>query len=321
MNVLLLGSGNREHIIGYKLIKSNCILYTNSNNSDLNKIAKKITNVTVSNNELVKISIEIGINMVVVDSEKYLDNGIVDLFENVGIPCIGPNKMCSLIETSKLFTRRFLNDNELSKYNPKYKIFYLGDKGYTEFISELNYEYVIKPDKLHDDKVFKLSKEYTRDFFEISKYCESIYKNYESFVIEEKLKGDKFSLMSFTDGKTIKHMIPIKKNKRFITEDTSIDTNTMKNDLWFLNNDNINTCQHINETVIRVLSERYGKYKGIINCNFILTPNSNIKIIGFNTRFGDNESINILYLLKNDLLEVFNSITGGYLDNINLEFK
>jgi fusion protein PurCD len=297
MNVLILGSGGREHTIGLKLIKSNCILYTNGNNYGLNKIAKKITNKYVSNEELVKISKEIGINMVVIGPETYLADGIVDKFEDVGIPCIGPNKNCSLIETSKTFTRRLLNDNNLAKYNPKYKIFYPGDKGYKEFIEELNYEYVIKPDGLHGGECdqycngVKLSGEDIRDVFEASKYCEDIYKNYESFIIEEKLKGEEFSLMSFTDGITLKHMIPVKDYKRLGEGDTGPNTSsmgsiTMKGGLWFLNNDDINTCQYINETVVHLLSERYGKYKGIIYGSFIKTQNGDIKVIEFNARFG-----------------------------------
>jgi phosphoribosylaminoimidazole synthetase len=147
-------------------------------------------------------------------------------------------------------------------------------------------------------------------------------------VIEEKLYGNEFSLMSFVDGNTLKHMIPIQDFKRAYNNNEGPNTGSMgsityaNHSLPFLTKDDLEECEKINEKVIECLNqETNSKYKGILYGSFMKTKDDQIKVIEFNARFGDPECINILALLKTDLSTIFDAIVNEKLDKINLEFE
>jgi fusion protein PurCD len=218
MNFLVIGSGAREHIIAEKLdivgVKIFSVL-TNMNPGLLNMSKKYIfvNNYKLSMETIVAFALANSIDCVIIGPEEPLSLGLSDLFWKNGIPVIGPLKVLAQIETSKGFTRDLLN-----KYNidvsPNYKRFD-SLNGVRDFMEYLSGDYVVKFDGLMGGKGVKVSGEHLADINAGLKYCNNIINNSGNFVIEEKLVGEEFSLMSFCDGQNLAHMPAIQDSLPF----------------------------------------------------------------------------------------------------------
>ena len=332
MRFLIVGNGGREHAILKSLAKNQKHLYYYTgkyNNPSMDKLATHIEKV----NHPMMIAItakHYKIDIVVIGSETYLEEGLVNLLEDEHIKCIGPNQELALLETSKSFARQLMTHSNLNQYCPKYKVFdeYSKTTDYIQYMNHLK-NYVIKADGLHGGKGVKVSGEHLSSVEEGFVYCNQVLESKEKVVIEEKLIGDEFSLMSFTDGKTFRHMPPVKDFKRAYENDKGPNTGSMgsvsyaNHLLPFLTEDDIKTCHMLNERIIYYLQKHYKNeciYQGILYGSYMKTENG-IKIIEFNTRFGDPECINVLSILKTDLSLIFKEITENNLDKLNVEFE
>ena len=150
--------------------------------------------------------------------------------------------------------------------------------------------------------------------------------NNGEFVIEEKFTGEEFSLMSFCDGETLKHMPVVQDHKRAYEGDSGPNTGGMgtysdaNHSLPFLSVDELSQAHDINIKTANAVKDKLGEgYKGILYGGFMATANG-VKLIEYNARFGDPEAMNVLSLLESDFIEICNGITGGTLDNIDVQF-
>ena len=337
MNVLIIGNGGREHAIAKKLSQSDCQLYYYGPNTNpgMDQFCKIMGVGSYHNlDEIRELALENKIKIVVVGPELPLSLGITNYLQKVGIHVIGPTKELAQIETSKLFCRNLLYDHGLDKYSPS--LLHIIKKG-DDFRNTMTilesllckHQIVIKEDGLCGGKGVKIQGEHFNGIKEASDICKELMLQEKNILIEEKLVGEEFSIMSFSDGYYLQHMIPVKDYKRLLDGDQGPNTGSMGSvtgyggQLWFLNNDDIKTCHHINEIVITILKKICGKpYKGILYGSFMKTKGKKeIKIIEFNARFGDPECINVLELLQTDLLEVFKGICNQTLNQITLKFK
>lgn len=340
MNILIVGNGGREHAICKKLSQSNCNLFYcgTHDNPEMSQIAKLIKIGSIKNiSEVTQTAIEHQIDMAVIGPEIPLMYGLADKLLDCGIETIGPTADLALIETSKYFARKLMFDNYMGQYCPKLlhvescKTIPNHDNLYTTLIPILEqYQIVLKPDGICGGKGVQVQNEHFTTINEIVDFCE--YTNQilgQNVIIEEKLVGEEFSIMSFSDGVVLKHMIPVKDYKRLRDGDKGPNTGSMGSitgkdgQLWFLSDDDIMTCHMINERIIKLLQKQSnGKpYKGILYGSFMKTDKKEIKVIEFNARFGDPECINILELLENDLLDIFKAICNQELGNVNLSFR
>ena len=328
--ILIIGSGGREHAIGLKLVNTSSLFYYGPhNNPGLSSIARfvglgKVTDIS----KILTLAKAFKIDMVVIGPEAGLQSGLANILQQNGMDVIGPRKEVAKIETSKGFARQLLDEYSLGDYSPIYKIFKPGDQSYPTFITLLKNECVIKADGLHGGKGVKVFGEHLHTFQDAVNYCKEIHNANEDIVIEEKLYGQEFSLQSFCDGTHIKHTIPVQDFKRVYDMDKGPNTGSMgsitgaQNKLHFLSNEYIKICEKINESVMIALCNKTGiPYIGILYGSFMLTDNNQIKIIEFNARFGDPECINILNLMQNSLLDIFNAMITGTLDQIHLTFN
>ncbi len=323
MNYLIIGNGGREYAILKSLsknINNNYYYYGSYINPGINKYAQYIDNLNI---ETLK---KYNINIVIIGPEKYLYDGLVNHFEDLGIKCIGPLRELAKIETSKSFARKLMTDNNMQNYLPRYRIFDNNNHDYEDFIRELK-DYVIKADGLHGGKGVKVSGEDFKDINSALEYCQEIQKCHEKILIEEKLFGNEFSIMSFVDNVTCKHMPPVKDYKRLYNNDQGPNTGSMgsisyaNHMLPFLDQNDINLCHNINESIIKHLNWEIGRqYCGILYGSFIKTKDG-IKIIEFNARFGDPECINILEILETDLSHIFEHMINGKLNQLDIQFK
>lgn len=331
MNILIVGSGGREHAVCKKLLNCNLYYYGTHSNPKMNLYATllgigNLKNVT----EITQKALHNNINMVIVGPETPLSCGLSDELAKYNIPTIGPTKDMALIETSKHFARELLFNNGLGKYCPKllHVINHL-NCDYDQLSKDLNetlkiHKVVIKPDGICGGKGVMVQDDHFTTKEEIINYCKQVNSK---IIIEEKLVGEEFSIMSFTDGYTLKHMIPVKDYKRLLDGNLGPNTGSMGSvtgydgKLWFLDDEDIKECQMINEMIIDLLRKDDKVYKGILYGSFMKTVDKEIKVIEFNARFGDPECINVLELLNNDLLDIFKKICNQELHKIELSFR
>ena len=339
-HILIIGSGMRESVIIKKLL--------DDSSTHFNKNKKKRLKITcignnknpfiVENCDMFLISnfntksfIDIiknidKIDFAIVGPEAPLELGFADILEYQNIPCIGPMKRYAGIETSKIKAREFIQKYGMEQYSPKYSI--LDSNNSKNEIIEVIQKYnkiVIKKDGLCGGKGVKVQ----GIDFDDKKYLEKelIYLNTgEKLLIEDKLEGQEFSLMTITDGfGHIDHFPPIQDNKRLNNNDTGPNTGGMgcvidvNNTLPFLNEQDISDAQNINKLIIDNLNKE-GKemnspvgYRGILYGSYIKSPDGKIYIIEFNARFGDPECYIALELLKTNFYVLCNELISGNL--------
>ena len=325
MNFIVIGSGAREHIIAEKLdiVGANVFSVLTNMNPGLLNISKKylfVNKYKTNMGAIVDFALNNSINCVVIGPEDPLALGLSDLFWKKGIPVVGPLKELAQIETSKGFTRDLLNKYKID-VSPNYKRF-KSLTGVKNFMEDLSGNYVVKFDGLMGGKGVKVSGEHLADINEGLKYCKNIINNSGTFVIEEKLVGEEFSLMSFCDGQNLAHMPAIQDHKRAYEGDIGPNTGGMgcysdsNHSLPFLKEQEVFEAREINEKVAKALFEHTGKnYKGILYGGFMVT-HKGVKLIEYNARFGDPEAMNLLTLLDSDFASVCSNMAEGTLKSV-----
>ena len=328
--ILLLGSGAREHAIARALACSPqnpaiACLAANKN-PGIQKLAEQFKVGSISDpKSVVSFAQKCCAKLTIIGPEAPLQAGVADALWNAGIPTVGPKKAHAQIETSKGFTRDLL-----AKYNipggPLYRRFDSLD-GVAEFLEELGEYYVVKYDGLMGGKGVIVSGDHLHSHDEALGYCTELVNRGGSFVVEEKLIGEEFSLMSFCDGEHLAHMPPVQDHKRAYEGDEGPNTGGMgsysdaDHSLPFLTDDDISHAQKINETTAQALKKEFSEgYKGVLYGGFIATADG-VKLIEYNARLGDPEAMNVLPLLESDFVEVCHGIVNGNLDERNVSFS
>jgi len=328
--VLVVGSGAREvaiaRCISQSSIKNSLFCVSKDINPQIFDLCKDYFVTDLANiSDIVSYSRKNKVDFAIIGPENPLANGIVNELENVGIGCVGPKKEVALIETSKTFARKII-DLCCPEKNPQRKEF-SSTEGVESFIKQLGGEYVIKFDGLMGGKGVRVSGEHLKNIDEGVAYANEIINIGGSFLIEEKLVGEEFSLMSFVDGKVCKHMPIVQDHKRAYEGDTGPNTGGMgtysfgNHSLPFLNEKDINEAQKTNELVAKQLFKETGTpYVGILYGGFMLTRDG-VKVIEYNARFGDPEAMNVLSILESDFLSVCISMIDGNLKSQDVSFE
>jgi fusion protein PurCD len=273
--------------------------------------------------EAVERAIKLRPDFVVVGPEEPLALGIVDRLEAVGIPCIGPTQNLAQLESSKAFTRELVREYKIAG-NPKYRIF-KSLEGIEDYIRTLDSGYVVKPDGLTGGKGVKVSDSHLFSIEDGVEYCRELLEVEDSqVVIEEKLDGEEFSLMSFCDGDCVVDMVPIQDHKRVGEGDTGPNTGGMgsysceDHSLPFLSPQMLAEASAINAAVAKALKQKTGEsYRGILYGGFMITSKG-LCLLEYNARFGDPETMNALSVLKTDLVEIFQAMIAGTLAKVEV---
>jgi phosphoribosylamine--glycine ligase/phosphoribosylaminoimidazole synthetase len=347
-NILIVGNGGREHAIAKALGRRdelNLYYYGTHSNPGLDFLCKHfIVHNTSSSSDFSDLNHAISlynIEMAIIGPEAYLAGGIVDFLESKGCVCIGPTKDLTQLESSKIFTRvNMKNQWNLAQYNPHFNVLdpqtdttRWGGEREKRILSLLDFYqaeyggYVIKEDGLCGGKGVKVSGDHFVNTGEALEYCSKLFHEGKKFLVEEKLIGKEFSLMSFSDGRCIKSMPVVRDFKRAFEGDKGPNTGGMGsisyNDFMFdfLTASDIGQAHQINDVVIKGIQEMYSKsYIGIIYGSFMKLETGEIKVIEYNCRFGDPECINVLSLLKTSLFGIFSAMTYGNLNDYAIEY-
>ncbi len=324
MNVMVIGSGGREHAIIKSLKKNKTIdtIYALSGNGG---IANEAILVDIGAKEIEKI-VEFAVNnsveYAVVAPDDPLVLGAVDALNERGIACFGPNKAAAIIEGSKIFSK-----NLMKKYNiptAAYEVFDYENKA-DEYIMSIDTPIVVKADGLALGKGVIIAK--TRD--EAKKAVHSMMSEKKfgqsglKVVIEQFLTGPEVSLLCFTDGKTIVPMISSMDHKTIGENNTGLNTGGMgaiAPNPYYTKEIADRCMKEIFLPTINAMNEEGRTFKGCLYFGLMLT-NDGPKVIEYNCRFGDPETQVVLPLLKTDLFDVMRSVSEGRLGEINVEFS
>ncbi len=323
MNILVIGSGGREHAIIKKIKENKSVenIYALPGNGG---IALDATCVNIGAKELDKI-VEFAVNnkidYAVVAPDDPLVLGAVDKLNEVGIPCFGPRKDAAIIEGSKVFSK-----NLMKKYNiptAEYETFNNMEDA-LKYLETSKIPVVIKADGLALGKgvIIATTIEEAKDAVKSMMEDKIFGASGNNVVIEEYLEGPEVSVLAFTDGKTVVPMISSMDHKRIGDNDTGLNTGGMGTIAPnpFYSEDVAKVCMDtIFIPTIRAMEKENRTFKGCLYFGLMLTKDGP-KVIEYNCRFGDPETQVVLPLLKSDLLEVMMATTNGTLDKINVEF-
>jgi len=162
---------------------------------------------------------------------------------------------------------------------------------------------------------------------EALEYCKQLVNSGGSFVMEEKLIGEEFSLMSFCDGEHLAHMPSVQDHKRAYEGDKGPNTGGMgsysdtDHSLPFISAEDIIETQKINEATAHALRDEFNEgYKGVLYGGFIATAEG-VKLIEYNARLGDPEAMNVLPLLESDFVDICSGIVEGNLHQKDISFR
>jgi len=330
MNILVIGSGAREHAIVRALKRSPKDKEIFCLGSNINPgIAELCADLAVGNindtHTITAYAKKKTVDLAIIGPENPLAVGVADVLWDSGVKVVGPRKDLAQIETSKAFTRDLLTEYNISGC-PKYKTF-TSLSGVADFLDELGESFVVKYDGLAGGKGVKVSGDHLHSHDDAKIYCKELVEKGSVFVLEEKLIGQEFSLMSFCDGETLKHMPAVQDHKRAYEGDTGPNTGGMgtysdgDHSLPFLTKHDVNQAHEINTATAKALKNKFGDgYRGVLYGGFITTADG-VKLIEYNARFGDPEAINVLSLLESDFIEICNGITDGRLNRVDVRFK
>lgn len=327
--ILLIGNGAREHVIAETLKRSpqgvSLVTYAKARNpgiaalSDVYEIGdyKDFDHVR-------KFAFAQKPDFAFLGPDDPIADGVADLLLEEEIHSVAPLKTVARLESSKAFTRDLVTKYKIPG-NPKYRVFH-SMEGVHDFLEELHGEYVVKADVLMGGKGVKVAGDHLKTVDEGLKYAEECIRVNGRVVIEEKLHGQEFSLMSFCDGKFTVDMPVVQDHKRAFVGDTGPNTGGMGSYsdadhlLPFLRTEDVDEARLITKMVAEALEKETGaQYKGIMYGGFIAVRNG-VKLIEFNARFGDPEAMNVLPLLQTDFVEICEGIIHGNLKDVFVDF-
>lgn len=328
MNILVVGTGAREHAICNSI--KNAELYSIMSNK--NPGIARISKYQISNEKDIdgvkKFALDNNIDMAIIGPEAPLEMGIVNDLEEAGIGCVGPTKEAARIETDKAFMRELFENHKIGG-SIVYKVFdSVKDAG--EFIDDFGRDVVIKPIGLTGGKGVKIVGEHLEDGDAAKKYVDEIINNkisgHAQVVIEERLIGEEFTVQAFVDGDKILPMPAAQDHPHAYEGDEGPITGGMGSYsdatglLPFLDHKSYRTAVEIMEDTVKAVKNEVGPYKGILYGQFMLCSNGP-KLVEYNARFGDPEAMNVLPLLKTDFVEICEGIVNGNLRNAEFEHK
>ncbi len=324
MDILVVGSGGREHAIIKKLKENKDIkkIYAIPGNGGIANDAECVNIGACDIEKIVEFATDNKIDYAVVAPDDPLVLGLVDALEKVNVPCFGPRANAAIIEGSKVFSK-----NLMKKYNiptASYEVFDNMDDA-LNYLDNSPIPTVIKADGLALGKGVTIA--FTRDDAK-NAVIEAMQdkkfgKSGDTIVIEEFLEGPEVSVLAFTDGKCVKPMVSSMDHKRSGDNDEGLNTGgmgTVAPNPYYTDDIAEKCMETIFIPTIEAMNKEDRTFKGCLYFGLMLTKDGP-KVIEYNCRFGDPETQVVLPLLESDLLTAMMATTNGTLQDTDIKIK
>ncbi|XME04215.1 phosphoribosylamine--glycine ligase [Lachnospiraceae bacterium C1.1] len=324
MNVLIVGSGGREHAIAAAVAKSEKAekIYCIPGNAGIAEIAECVDIKVMEFDRIVKFAKNHDIDLTIVGPDDPLVGGLVDELEAEGLRAFGPRKNAAILEGSKAFSKDLMK-----KYNiptAAYEVF-TDAASALEYLNSAKLPIVLKADGLALGKGVLICNtlDEARNGIKEIMLDKKFGTAGNKVVIEEFMTGREVSVLTYCDGKTVKVMSSAQDHKRAGDGDTGLNTGGMGtfSPSPFYTKKVADFCKkNIFQPTVDAMRAEGREFKGVIFFGLMLTEDGP-KVLEYNARFGDPEAQVVLPRMKNDIIEVMEACIDGKLGKIKLEFE
>ena len=324
MKILVVGGGGREHAIIRALKKNPDVtaIFALPGNGGIAEDAQCVPIAATDIDGIVRFAGENKIDYAVVAPDDPLVLGCVDRLNEIGIPCFGPRANAAIIEGSKAFAKEMMKKHNIP--TAKYEIF-------TDLSAALKYldtapiPTVVKADGLALGKgvIIAATREVAKTAVTDMMAGGKFGKSGTTVVIEEFLEGPEVSVLSFTDGVTVKPMVSSMDHKRAHDGDTGLNTGgmgTVAPNPYYTPEVAKRCMEEIFLPTVRAMNAEGRTFRGCLYFGLMITKDGP-KVIEYNCRFGDPETQVVLPLLESDLLTVMKATTDGTLSETEVRFS
>jgi phosphoribosylamine--glycine ligase len=323
MNVLLIGSGGREHAIAWKLAQSKDLtkLYIAPGNPGTAQCGQNIPIGADDADELLDFARQNDVGLVVVGPEDPLAAGLVDAFEAAGIKAFGPSADAAQLEADKAFAKQLMRSSSVSTAEGRTFDRFSDAKAY---IASRDEPVVVKAAGLAKGKGVFVCDDPSDGILAAEQImCDKVFGSAgDIIIVEDKLLGEEASILAFVDGRNIYVMESSQDHKPIGDGDTGPNTGGMGaySPAPVVTEDLMNQItREILVPVVDGMNRNETPYKGVLYAGIMITGGGP-RVLEFNVRFGDPETQPIFARLKSDLLEVLLAVCNGTLDRITLEW-
>lgn len=325
MNILIVGSGGREHAIAYCVAKSPKAdkIYCVPGNAGIAQIAECAPIGAMEFDKIVAFAKEKAIDLVIVGMDDPLVGGLVDELEAAGIRTFGPRKNAAILEGSKAFSKDLMKKYHIP--TAAYENFDDPDQAVRYLETEAKFPIVLKADGLALGKgvLICANLEEAKEGVKTIMLDKKFGTSGNTMVIEEFMTGREVSVLSFVDGNTVKTMTSAQDHKRAGDGDTGLNTGgmgTFSPSPFYTEEVDAYCRKYIFQPTVDAMKAEGRPFKGVIFFGLMLTEDGP-KVLEYNARFGDPEAQVVLPRMKNDMVDVVEACIDGTLDQIDLQFE
>ncbi len=320
MNVLIVGSGGREHALAWKLNQSPHVerVFVAPGNAGT---AVGSVNVDVAADDfprLIKFAQQNNVGLTVIGPEAPLAAGVVDAFQEAGLRVFGPSKAAAELEASKVFCKNLLRQADVP--SAEYRVFRDPENATKYLIDREDVPLVVKADGLAAGKGVIVCDEREAAIDAVKRIGQD--KEFgtagNQIIIEERLEGQEVSVLAITDGRTIVTLAPAQDHKRAGDGDTGPNTGGMGaySPTPLVNDELLSEVEEkILVPTVHAMKRGRRPFRGVLYAGLMLTERGP-KVLEYNVRFGDPECQPILMRLKSDLFELLDATVDQRLDEI-----